>query len=152
MEKLFTFRQAVPDDVPEIIKFVDFWLTGGAKARGVRGGSHDCLIPPSQHRDYLRKYHVLLALDNGKLIGWAVMSKTKRLFHLLVAGDYRGKGIGETFLRTLNPEIVRSKTDQGTGDPTDWYIHQGYVPEPGPLQGRRQNIQVLTKQKTAGEL
>jgi len=141
----YTFRIATKIDLPAIAKFVDFWLSGRSKVKRLSGGSSDCFISYPRHKDYLRKYHILLCFFKDEMVGWAVMSKSKRLFHLLIAADHRKKGIGSRMLQILKPVLVRSKVDQGTGDPTEWYVKHGFKKEPGPLQGKNNNIRILTK-------
>ena len=143
--KNYTFQIATKTDLPAIAKFVDFWLSGRAKDKAISGGSSDCFISHPRHKDYFRKYYILLCFYKNVIVGWAVMSKSQRLFHLLIAADHRGKGIGSRMLQILKPDIVRSKVDQGTGNPTEWYEKHGFKKEPGPLQGKNNNIQILMK-------
>ena len=50
-----------------------------------------------------------------------VKGKNNVLIHLLIDAKYRGKGIGKKILKKLNPDIIRSKSDQQTGDPKQFY-------------------------------
>ena len=140
-----TYKIASSEDIPQLIAFTDFWLAGRGTAVHAEGVVNDYWISPSQHRDYLRKYKVLVAIDSATIVGWAVCSKSKRLFHMLVAGTHRGKGIGSKMLKMLDPQTVRSKTDQASGDPTPWYIAHGFNRASVRLEGKKQNIAILTK-------
>lgn len=114
-------------DRKAIYRFVDFWLSGGAKKLGLKGGSTDCFIPHTQQSSYIRRYHVYLLFDSRDLIGWAVINLHGVLIHFLIHGDYRGKGIGGWWLRELKPLGIRSKTNQKTGNPTPFYEKLGYT-------------------------
>lgn len=123
---MITYRPAIFADIPVIATFVDFWLSGRGKRSGVQGAVNDFFVSKGQHAGYITRSTVLLAFDCNTLIGWAVKRPNGSLIHMLIAGPYRGKGIGSTMLRILNPSTVRSKTDQSTGDPTVFYLKHGY--------------------------
>lgn len=139
------YRKATTDDFTDIQCFVDFWLSGRGKSSGKEGVVNDYFISWKQHLDYLKSYCVLLALRDKKIVGWAVKNHHNVLTHLLVAGDCRGKRIGSEMIRLLKPEIIRSKTDQSTGDPGEFYIKLGYVKIPGERIGRKKNIELYQK-------
>lgn len=124
---MITYRPAVFDDIPALCVFTDFWLSGRGMAKGVPGTSNDCFVSAGQHHGYIKKSTVLLAYDEKELIAWAVKHHNDTLIHMLVAAPYRGKGIGKTMVDILKPRLVRSKTDQSTGNPTPFYEHLGYV-------------------------
>jgi len=87
-----------------------------------------------------------LAFDKKKLVGWAVKRlKTNVLFHLLIDPDYRGMGIGAKLLEILKPDIVRSKSDQMTGDPAAFYEKNGYVTASKTFVGKKRNIQFMAR-------
>jgi GNAT superfamily N-acetyltransferase len=115
------------DDVVEICKFTDWWLSGRGKKCGVPGASDDCFISPSQHTKYVVKYNTYLVYDKDKLIGWCVIEPSGTLIHMLIAHEYRGRGVGKMLLDLLRPRIVRSKSDQSTGNPGGFYERCGYV-------------------------
>ena len=144
------YRNAEISDLNAIVAFVDFWLTGGGLADGVSGASHDFFVPYGRHKAYLVKYQVLLAIYGGEIVGWAVKTKKGVLIHLLVAGTFRGNGIGGEMLRRMDPDSVRSKFDQSTGDPSGFYRKQGYVKASGTRLGKRQNIDIFTKPRAKG--
>jgi len=144
--RLVTYRSALPKDLPDICKFVDFWLSGGAKRLGIPGGGRDFFVPHGQQAGYLKYKTTCLATYLDKIIGWSVKSRNETLIHLLVSAEYRGKGIGTHLLSILNPQLVRSKSDQSTGDPKSFYQKHGYeVIEAG--QGKHKNIDILQHQK-----
>ena len=79
------------------------------------------------------------------IVGWAVKTNRNILIHLLVAVPFRGKGIGGELLRRLEPEIVRSKMDQKSGDPADFYMKQGYYKLSCERLGKKDNIELFAK-------
>jgi GNAT superfamily N-acetyltransferase len=123
---MILYRNAETSDLPEIQTFTDFWLSGRGKRKKEPGAVDDCFISTGQHRGYLRLSTVLLAYDENKLVGWAVKHHNGSLIHLLVAYPYRGKGIGSEMLRILDPQLVRSKSDQSSGNPAPFYVKHGY--------------------------
>lgn len=142
---VYTIRRAVEDDFLSICKFVDFWLSGKARQEGIESGGRDCFIPKGQQKDYLKNYTVVLAVNDDEILGWAVMQKDQTLIHLLVSGDYRNLGIGKSLLFFLNPKAIRSKTDQSTGNPNEFYKRQGYSSQEKLCTGKHHNIDVLKK-------
>ena len=144
------YRKAEIFDLERLAAFVDFWLTGGGVADGVPGAGHDFFVPVGRHEAYLAKYAVLLALYEGEIVGWAVKTKKGVLIHLLVAGTFRGNGIGGEMLRRMDPEVVRSKFDQSTGDPSGFYRKYGYVKVMGERLGKKKNIELYAKQNAEG--
>ncbi len=139
------YRKAVIEDLPAIAAFVDFWLTGGGKAGGIPGAGHDFFVPVGRHEGYLKKYHVLLAGYKGAIVGWAVKTKKGVLSHLLVAATFRGSGIGSELLKRMSPEVVRSKFDQSSGDPAEFYRKRGYVKASSERLGKKKNIDIFTR-------
>jgi len=137
-----TYRPASGDDLPEICKFVDFWLAGGAKRLKIPGGGSDYFVPKGQQIGYLKYKTTYLAIFDGDIIGWAVKSKNKTLIHLLITPDFRGKGIGGHLLSILDPEFVRSKSDQSTGDPKKFYEKHGYEVVEASV-GKHENIDIM---------
>lgn len=139
------YRTAGIEDLKAVVAFVDFWLTGGGIPDGVPGSAHDFFVPVGRHESYLKKYHVLLALLAGEILGWAVKTKKGVLIHLLVAGTFRGQGIGSELLKRMAPDVVRSKFDQSTGDPAAFYIKHGFVKESSSRVGKKRNIDIFIR-------
>lgn len=140
-----TYRPAEQSDTDAIVHFVDYWLSGGAKHDLAPGAGQDYFVPRARHAGFLKKHHVLIALDGNHIVGWAVTTEKHSLIHLLVAGDCRGHGVGQEMLRLLNPDLVRSKIDQSTGDPTEFYLARGYQLSANPITGTKDNIRLLEK-------
>ncbi len=140
-----SYRAATTEDLEEIVRFVDYWLTGGAERDHVPGATHDFFVPVGRQRNYLAKYDVLLAICERVIVGWAVKTNRNILIHLLVAVPFRGKGIGGEMIARLNPEIVRSKMDQKSGDPADFYMKQGYYKLSCERLGKKENIELFVK-------
>jgi N-acetylglutamate synthase-like GNAT family acetyltransferase len=140
-----TYRRARWSDLKPISQFVDFWLSGRAKNQGIKNAGNDYFVSTSQHKSYLKKCTVFLAESKKTIVGWAVKERTNVLIHLLVAADMRGYGIGTELLRRLNPDIIRSKTDQQTGDPGPFYEKNGYINIGASLVGKKRNIQFMCK-------
>ena len=139
------YRAAVQNDLPAIIRFVDYWLSGGAVSDHVPGATHDFFVPAGRHEKYLAEYTVLLAWCERVIVGWAVKTQRNILIHMLVAVPFRGRGIGGELLRRLKPEIVRSKMDQKSGDPADFYMKHGYYRLSCEKLGRKDNIELYAK-------
>lgn len=124
--KMLKYRKATLQDVKSLSKFTDWWLAGRGFNKGVPGAVNDCFISPGQHRKYVKKYSVHLCIDDTKIVAWAVVQHGGVMIHLLVAGNYRGTGIGSRLLNILSPRYVRSKLDQSSGNPIDFYLKAGY--------------------------
>ena len=140
-----SYRSADNSDLNSICEFVDFWLTGGGKADGIPGAGHDFFIPHGRQADYLRKYKVMLAIESGKIVGWAVTTKKNVLIHLLIAATFRGQSIGSELLKRMDPEVIRSKFDQSTGDPGPFYRKHGFVKAVPERLGKKGNIEIYAK-------
>lgn len=137
-----TYRPANGSDLPDICKFVDFWLSGGAKRLKIPGAGADYFVPKGQQIGYLKYKTTYLATYSDSIIGWAVKSKNRTMIHLLIVPDYRGKGIGGHLLEILNPEFIRSKSDQSTGDPVEFYQKHGYEIIHAK-EGKHHNIDIM---------
>lgn len=144
--RTITYRPASGPDLENIRNFVDFWLSGKAKRLGIPGSGTDCFIPKGQQIDYLKYKTTYIATYEEKIIGWSVKSKNKTLIHLLIIPEYRGKGIGGHLLQILDPEFIRSKSDQSTGDPRKFYEKHGYEVTETNL-GKNKNIDILIHPK-----
>lgn len=139
-----TYRPANKNDLVNICKFVDFWLSGGAKRLGISSAGSDYFVPYHQQEGYITRKITYIAIHKTKIIGWAVKTQHNSLIHLLVHPDYRGKGIGSRLLQILDPSFVRSKSDQSTGNPINFYKKHGYeIIEVS--QGKKHNIDLLKK-------
>jgi hypothetical protein len=124
---------------------VDYWLSGRGKRDNVPGVVNDYFIPHKRQIKYLKEYHVWLAFDSDKIVGWAVKTHLNILIHVLIAGNYRSKGIGRELVIRLNPQIIRSKTDQSTGNPEEFYHKCGYEKLAGEMTGKNKNIQLFCR-------
>ena len=93
---------------------------------------------------FLKIYNCHLAYDGDKLIGFSVVQNNGLMIRLLIIPEYRGMGIGGMMLQESKPQIIRSKTDQSTGDPSAFYEKYGYVAQ-GKKIGRKKNIQLMIK-------
>lgn len=129
-----SYRLAVLDDLDPIVHFVDRLLAG-----------RDFFCPRGQHIGYFKYKTILLTFDGTSLIGWAVRQKNGSLIHLLVDPEYRGQGIGSHLLEELEPLLIRSKSDQSTGDPRAFYEKHGYTESPEHRVGKNKNIDLLSK-------
>lgn len=123
---MLQFRRAVLDDLSALCFFTDWWLSGRGKSKGIDGAVDDCFISPGQHKKYIEKYTTWICLDGDKIVGWAVIEPSDTMIHLLVAGNYRGLGIGSAFVDCLSPRFIRSKMDQSSGDQIGFYMSLGY--------------------------
>lgn len=133
------YRLANINDLEPIIEIVDRLLSG-----------RDFFCPRGQHIGYFKYKTILLAFDQAKLIAWSVRQKNGSLIHLLVEPEYRGLGIGSHLLEVLEPLFVRSKSDQSTGDPYEFYAKHGYVKTTDERIGKNKNIDLLSKPKVPG--
>lgn len=140
------YRTASPEDLNIVRDFTDYWLSGKGYAAGFEKAGHDYFIPTRQHGDYLKYYTTLLAFIQNQLVGWAVRQRDGTLIHLLVASNFRGKGIGAALLKMLTPTAVRSKSDQSTGDPLAFYLKHGFKKTSDKKIGKHENIDVLARE------
>lgn len=131
----YLYRLAELTDLDQIVPFVDHLLAG-----------HDFFCPRGQHISYFKYKTILLSFDQAKLIGWAVRQRNGSLIHLLVDPGYRGKGIGSHLLNLLEPTLVRSKSDQSTGDPIKFYEKHGYAKTSDERVGKNKNIDLLSRE------
>lgn len=138
------YRRATIADLDNIQIFVDYWLSGRA-LRDNKNGGNDYFVSKGQHKSYLKNSHVLIAVEEGKIVGWAVKGRNDVMIHLLIAGDCRGKGVGTELLKRLNPSVIRSKSDQQTGDPFSFYKKHGYKRASSVKVGKNDNIELLSK-------
>ena len=109
------FRPATQDDLPKILAFADIFLR------------RDWLVRREYANDHVA--HSWIVLDQDKLVGWAMITGKKvgrTLYNLIVHPKYRNRHIGSTLITALNPDVIRSKVDQTTGDPTKFYKKLGY--------------------------
>ena len=139
------YRLAGPMDLPAISAFTDFWLAGGAAAKHIPGAGTDFFIPFGRLKCYLEKYTTVIVFDDFTLIAWAVRTKLGVLIHLLVDPNHRGQGIGSHLLELLTPATVRSKSDQSTGDPLQFYVSHGFTKADTEKTGKKKNIDVLKR-------
>ena len=137
------YRKADMADLPAIISFVDYWLSGCGQADKIPGAGHDYFVRGGQQKAYLQKYTVMLASIAGEIVGWAVKTHKGVLIHLLVAAPFRKCGIGGEMLRLMKPQTVRSKFDQSSGDPADFYRKHGYVKTSTERLGKHKNIDMF---------
>jgi len=128
-----TIRRAWPDDEPAITTFVDRLLS-----------VNDYFVPRGRQKAFLKKYQVFIAELFGQVVGWSVVDKHGKLIHLLVETQYRGCGIGERLLQISAPKSIRSKSDQSTGNPVEFYKKHGYTLIAGKV-GKNRNIDILIK-------
>lgn len=142
---LIEYRKAADSDLDRIAKFADYWLGGKAKSDHIPLAGKDFFIPIGQHKDYLRKQEVWLALCCGDIVGWSVKTVKGVLIHLLIAATFRGQGIGTELLRLSNPATIRSKWNQSSGDPRRFYERSGFELDTGKKVGRRGKIQVFVR-------
>jgi len=127
-----TYRQATKADFARILAFVDIFLR------------RDYLVRRAELERKLEVGTMLIVMDAEKLVSWAVMGKNESLWNLLVHPKYRGRHIGQTIVERFRPLIIRSKSDQSTGDPTPFYRKLGYriVNE---RQGKNRNITIMQR-------
>jgi len=128
-----TIRRAWPDDEPMISRFVDSALP-----------KSDFFVQHGKHKSYIQRYKVFIAELFGQVIGWSVIDRQNKLIHLLVHPDYRRHGIGTELLKVSAPKIIRSKSDQSTGNPINWYQKHGYTLL-AKSTGKNRNIDILIK-------
>ncbi len=123
---MLNFRDATIDDLKAVSRFTDFWLSGRGKRVQAAGAVDDCFISPSQHKKYICKYRTFICLEDLELVGWAVIEPSGTMIHMLVSGRHRGNGIGRQMMKLLSPKLVRSKSNQSTGNPIGFYNRLGY--------------------------
>ena len=99
-------------------------------------------------RDKLIRGHISLLGFHGEiLVAWACKSLQDVLQNLLIHPAYRGAGIGQRAVALMAPQIIRSKSDQSTGDPESFYRRSGFIPS-GKIAGRKRNINIMIAHRT----
>lgn len=146
---MYFYRDATLDDLKDVSRFTDFWLSGRGKRVKAFGAVDDCFISPSQHKKYICRYRTFLCLSELEVIGWAVIEPSGTMIHLLVAGNHRGRGIGRKMMRILSPKLVRSKSNQSTGDPIGFYKRLGYRKVATEQSRSRLDIDVIRPKRKA---
>lgn len=141
------YRQARLDDTAKLCKFTDFWLAGRGMRVNAPGAVDDYFLSPSQHRKYITKYYTLLALEGQSIVGWAVLEPSRTLIALLVAGNRRCRGIGKAMMLRLQPDVVRSKSNQSSGDPKSFYLHLGFELKSSERSRSRLDISVVRPER-----
>jgi N-acetylglutamate synthase-like GNAT family acetyltransferase len=133
------FRPATQRDLAKILAFADIFLRRSWLVR----------------REYANDHvdHSWIVLDQEKLVGWAMITGKnvgRTLYNLIVHPKYRNRHIGAILITALKPDVIRSKTDQATGDPTEFYKKMGYeVTE--MRQGRKKKINIMKRLKPKSE-
>lgn len=148
MSETVQYRLADKSDIPAISAFVDFWLAGRGLVDSIPGSAHDYFVPAGRHLKYVTKYTTVIALVENHIIGWSVKTHLGVLIHLLVGGTFRNHGIGTNLLLKQDPDIIRSKIDQAAGNPAEFYEKRGYTRSADPTQGKKQNIELFTKNRS----
>lgn len=139
------FRWANIEDLDGITEYVDCFLSGRRHKTLGRVSASDYFVEHGRHIHYIKDYKTLLAVVGQMIVGWAVLTSKGVLIHLLVRPDFRGRGIGRRMVEILQPELVRSKTDQSSGNPEHFYRTLGYVPSKAEFVGRKRNIQLFIR-------
>jgi GNAT superfamily N-acetyltransferase len=139
-----SYRKATLDDVPNLCKFTDLWLSRRKKIPGLPRPAGDYFVTPSQHTQKIKYGTVWLAIDSGCIVGWGAKGRNDSLFYLLVDPRRRGEGIGHRLLKLLDPSTVRSKQDQSSGNPINFYLKNGYELIESST-GKKHNIDILKK-------
>lgn len=126
------FRKAVDQDVAKILAFSDIFLR------------RDVLIIRQYILNNIKRGDVWLVLDGEKLCAFSMSGyKTKScLWNLYVHPKYRKRHIGGMLIEHTKPQIIRSKRDQVTGDPTPFYEKMGYRITQAN-QGAKKNINIM---------
>lgn len=131
-----TFRPAVKNDLPKILAFADIHLR------------RSWFVRRKYAFDHIDETWVVF--DGEKLIAWFYMGGGERvertLYNLIVHPKYRGRKIGSILIEKLSPAIIRSKTDQYTGDPTKFYEKLGY--RVVGREGKKGKILVMKKEES----
>lgn len=138
MDDGFTIRRARADDLKRIQAFLDSYLR------------RDWFLSPKGLVQMLESLYWWMAECDGELRAVAAMNKQGALMQLLVHPDYRKCGIGRRLLERLRPAIIRSRSDQSTGDPRLFYEKNGYRSVGVTKVGRRRNIELLERRTDSG--
>lgn len=126
-------RNAIRSDVTLIADFVDTYLR------------RDFFMPRRHIADTINDpwHDAFIALKNGRILAYAVMSRrTRCLTLLLVHPHHRRQHIAQRILTFAKPLSVRVKLDMADGDPTAFYRRLGYTPT--AQFNKKRNIQVFT--------
>lgn len=72
------------------------------------------------------KCKVFAVLVDTAMAGVCIVYKDTTLHNLYLAPEYRRQGVGRALIEYFKPLVIRSKSDQVEGDPTDAYRRAGY--------------------------
>lgn len=128
------YRKMNKTDIPKVLAFVDIFLR------------RSWFVRRKYCYDHMNESYIVL--DHEKLVGWIFIGGErvkKTLYNLIIHPAYRKKGIGRVLIEKLKPQIIRSKMDQASGDPTKFYEKIGYKLIEKRV-GRRKNINILVRE------
>jgi GNAT superfamily N-acetyltransferase len=126
--------EATENDIPEILGFTDIFLR------------RDWIINRGYCLSNLKNGIILLAKHGrDKIVGVAVAKKNRTLYLLYVHPKYRSQKIGYKILQRLNPETIRARINQTTGNPVPYYERLGYKISI-PHDPKNRNICIMKKE------
>lgn len=64
---------------------------------------------------------------DGVCAGFLIFYSGSTLHNLLLVPEYRSRGIGQALIEFFQPELIRSKSNMGAGNPDPFYAAQGYA-------------------------
>ena len=141
--------KAQKEDIEDIVSFIDtfyrkdYFLPKKNVTRMVTGEVEE------RFGNNRQPIHVWLSKDEQGISGVAFVTRSLTLIQLLIRPDCRRIGLGGFLLSIAAPKKIRCKTDVVTGDPTGFYMKNGFVEYQNTLDGepakvgKRNNILIL---------
>lgn len=144
-------QKASEQHINEIVNFIDtfyrkdYFLPKSKVVRMITGKVEE------RFGAQRKPMYVWLSKDDKGISGVAFITRSKTLIQLLIRPDCRRCGIGSRLLEFAQPKAIRCKVDTSTGDPTGFYLKNGYLGyqktlygEPA-LVGKNNNILLLER-------
>lgn len=148
-----TIIKAGEPDIESIIEFIDtfyrkdYFLPKKNVVRMVTGKVD------KRFGNDRKPIYVWISKDQQGISGIAFVTRSKTLIQLLIRPDCRKMGIGTRLLEFAKPEKIRCKVDTSSGDPTGFYLKNGFLEYQRTLNGDRalcgknNNILILERGK-----
>lgn len=131
------FYKATKQDIQLIVDFIDayyrkdYFLPDSKVIRMVTGE-----VDP-KFGNTRKPMIVWISKDNEGISGIAFVTLSKTLIQLLIRPDCRKMGLGSKLLEFAQPKKIRCKVDTSTGDPTGFYLNNGFVEYQQTIDGSR---------------
>lgn len=96
---------------------------------------------------YISQFRYLLAEVDGQIVGLAAMRPPRHVFHLFVADDWQGRGLGQRLFDALvaDSDATLPMTVNASLNAQGFYARQGFAPEGAAKAQDGVRFQPMTK-------